>query len=111
MATSVVRKGHELNIDALRPWMAKHGLISDTTTLTMKQFSAGQSNPTYLISTSTDGQRFVLRKQPPGKLLDPTAHNMQRESNVMSCLYGSVPVPRVYTYCADTSVIGTTFYV
>ncbi|MGA8772181.1 MAG: phosphotransferase, partial [Rhodomicrobium sp.] len=43
---------------------------------TIRQFQGGQSNPTYLISTPA--RKYVLRKQPSGKLL-PSAHAMDRE--------------------------------
>ena len=39
--------------------------------LQVRQFAGGQSNPTYLLESG--GQRFVLRKKPPGALL-PTEH-------------------------------------
>ncbi|KAF3358246.1 hypothetical protein VdG1_03023 [Verticillium dahliae VDG1] len=39
----------------------------------LKQFGFGQSNPTYQL-TAADGQRHVLRKKPPGKLLSKAAH-------------------------------------
>ena len=33
-----------------------------------KKFAAGQSNPTYLIDAASG--RYVLRRKPPGKLLE-----------------------------------------
>jgi aminoglycoside phosphotransferase (APT) family kinase protein len=42
-------------------------LDSDDDDLTSFQFSHGQSNPTYLIVIGS--KKFVLRKQPPGILL------------------------------------------
>ena len=75
---------------------------------TIKQFQGGQSNPTYLISTSI--RKYVLRKQPSGKLL-PSAHAMDREFRIQSALKGTpVPVVPMQLYCDDTSVIGTPFY-
>lgn len=44
--------------------------------LRVKQFSNGQSNPTYLLLT-TSGQEYVLRRRPPGKLL-PGAHRVSK---------------------------------
>ncbi len=76
---------------------------------TLKQFQGGQSNPTYLITTSE--RKFVLRKKPPGKLL-PSAHQVEREFQVMRALAGSgVPVPSARLLCEDERVIGTSFYV
>lgn len=78
--------------------------------LTVRQFQGGQSNPTFAL-TDAGGQRYVLRKKPPGTLL-PSAHAVDREYRAMSALADSaVPVPRMRLFCADESVIGTAFYV
>lgn len=75
---------------------------------TLRKFSGGQSNPTYLITTSA-GQ-FVLRRKPFGVLL-PKAHMIEREYRVMSALQTTdVPVPRMLGLCEDSSVIGAPFY-
>lgn len=44
--------------------------------LLIRQFSHGQSNPTYYVEYGD--RRLVLRKKPPGKLL-PSAHAVERE--------------------------------
>jgi hypothetical protein len=76
----------------------------------VKQFNKGQSNPTYFIQDS-NGARWVLRKQPPGKLLKG-AHQVDREFKVFSALADTpVPVPKMLLFCGDTSILGTTFYV
>jgi aminoglycoside phosphotransferase (APT) family kinase protein len=75
---------------------------------TILQFQGGQSNPTFLIESA--GNRWVLRKKPPGRLL-PSAHLVEREFRVLEALEGGrVPVPRVRMLCTDDSVIGTPFY-
>jgi aminoglycoside phosphotransferase (APT) family kinase protein len=77
--------------------------------LTVRQFQGGQSNPTFLLEAG--GQRYVLRKKPPGKLL-PSAHQVEREYKVLAALKDTdVPVPPVHLLCEDASVIGTAFYV
>jgi aminoglycoside phosphotransferase (APT) family kinase protein len=77
--------------------------------LVIEQFHGGQSNPTYRITAG--GRRYVLRRKPPGALL-PSAHAVDREFRVMSALSGTdVPVPKMYSLCEDTSVLGTAFYV
>jgi aminoglycoside phosphotransferase (APT) family kinase protein len=78
---------------------------------THAQFGFGQSNPTYQI-TAADGQRFVLRKKPPGKLISKTAHKVEREYRIMHALeHTDVKVPKTYCLCEDESVIGTPFYI
>ncbi|OCT49680.1 Phosphotransferase enzyme family domain protein [Cladophialophora carrionii] len=77
----------------------------------MLQFEFGQSNPSYKL-TDSRGQRFVLRKKPPGKLLTRAAHQIEREYRVIRALNGTdIPVPKVYCLCEDSSVIGTPFYI
>ncbi|GAA5853184.1 hypothetical protein JCM3766R1_000908, partial [Sporobolomyces carnicolor] len=76
------------------------------------QFSFGQSNPTYLLHGS-NGKRYVLRTRPPGPLISKTAHAIDREFKILSCLgktNGRVPVPKVYHLCKDESVIGRQWY-
>src|SRR5437016_5775289 len=76
----------------------------------LEQFKGGQSNPTYRI-TAADGRRFVLRRNPPGKLL-PSAHAVEREYRVICALHAAgFPVARPHALCEDESVLGTAFYV
>jgi aminoglycoside phosphotransferase (APT) family kinase protein len=74
----------------------------------LRQFQGGQSNPTFLIETA--GQKYVLRKKPPGSLL-PSAHQIDREYRIQKALAGVLPVARMFHYCTDVAVIGTEFYV
>jgi aminoglycoside phosphotransferase (APT) family kinase protein len=77
--------------------------------LTAAKFKGGQSNPTYRIDAASG--TYVLRRRPPGKLL-ASAHAIDREFRVISALANSdVPVAPALHYCADESIIGSTFYV
>ncbi|KAJ4163558.1 hypothetical protein LMH87_005279 [Akanthomyces muscarius] len=81
------------------------------TPINLKQFKHGQSNPTYQI-TAADGQRFVLRKRPPGKQISNHAHRVEREYQILAALEDTnVPVPKPYVMCEDASIIGTPFYI
>lgn len=74
-----------------------------------EKFSGGQSNPTFLLKT-TAGQ-FVLRRQPPGKLLK-SAHAVDREFTVMRALQDTdVPVPRMEHLCNSQDVLGGLFFI
>ncbi|MGB1257039.1 MAG: phosphotransferase family protein [Thiolinea sp.] len=76
--------------------------------ITAEKFSGGQSNPTFRVTTES-GQ-YVLRRQPPGKLLK-SAHAVDREYRVLAALKDSdVPVANVYHLCEDRDVIGSMFY-
>lgn len=72
------------------------------------KFPGGQSNPTFRIDA--DSGNYVLRRQPPGKLLK-SAHAVDREYRVLAALRDTeVPVAEVYHLCEDTSIIGSMFY-
>ncbi|EXB50800.1 Acyl-CoA dehydrogenase family member 10 [Morus notabilis] len=92
------------------------GFPLSPSTFTISQFGHGQSNPTYLLEAGSGSRsstkRYVLRKKPPGKLLD-SAHAVEREFKVLQALgaHTQVPVPKVFCLCTDSSVIGTPFYI
>ena len=68
-----------------------------------------QSNPTYLLETPA--APFVMRKKPPGMLLQ-SAHQVEREFRIIKALATTdVPVPRMHILCEDADVIGTPFFV
>ena len=102
-----VRTGFELDAAALEDWMRARLDLSGPP-LEIRQFSGGQSNPTY--SVRNRHQAFVLRRKPPGPLLKG-AHDVLREARVMGALgEAGFPVPRILGVCEDPSVIGTAFY-
>lgn len=95
------------NWDALARMLHARGLINQAS-LTATRLTGGQSNPTFLVSSGA--HRYVLRMKPTGHL-QPKAHAIDREFRVMSALQGSnVPVPAVYLYSEDLSVVGSPFY-
>ncbi|KAK4142631.1 kinase-like domain-containing protein [Dichotomopilus funicola] len=99
-----------IDVGALERWIAKN-VPRIEVPLDVKQFGFGQSNPTYQL-TAADGQRYVLRKKPPGRLLSKTAHKVEREYRIIHALeHTDVPVPRAYCLCEDTAVLGTAFYI
>ena len=103
-----VRTGYELETESLADYLA--GLPGvDPSGLRIRQYSGGQSNPTYLLET--DAAKYVLRRRPPGKLL-ASAHAVDREYRVMKALGElGIPVPEMLGYCEDASVLGTAFFV
>ena len=81
-----------------------------TAPLTVEQTQGGMSNPTFIL-TDGAGQKYVMRKKPPGKLL-PSAHAVDREFRVISALWNTeVPIARPYVLCQDPAVVGTDFYI
>lgn len=82
-----------------------------TFSLFFQQFGFGQSNPTYQVIDAS-GNKFVMRKKPPGKLLSKTAHKVEREYRVIKGLETTdVAVPKTYCLCEDDSIVGTPFYI
>jgi aminoglycoside phosphotransferase (APT) family kinase protein len=74
----------------------------------LTRVSGGQSNPTFFVIAGD--RNFVLRMQPHGDLL-PSAHAVDREFRILAALARSeVPVPAVYRYCEDRTIVGTPFY-
>jgi aminoglycoside phosphotransferase (APT) family kinase protein len=103
-----VREAHRFDEAALAGWCERH-LEGFRRPLAVAQFEGGQSNPSFLLESG--GGRYVLRKQPPGRLL-PSAHRVDREHRVLSALRGTgVPVPRSFALCEDPALIGTSFFV
>ncbi len=108
LGTMEVRDTHRFDVAALERYMRDH-VAGFAGRLAVRQFMGGQSNPTYHLRA--DGQEYVLRRKPPGKLL-PSAHAVDREYRVITALAGTgVPVPRSYALCEDPDVIGTPFYI
>ncbi|KAJ6889802.1 acyl-CoA dehydrogenase IBR3 [Populus alba x Populus x berolinensis] len=112
-----VQAAHQFDHDSLFRYASVHvpGFPSSAaSTFTVKQFGHGQSNPTFLLEVGNGGsvKRYVLRKKPPGKLLQ-SAHAVDREYQVLRALgeHTEVPVPKVFCWCMDASVIGTDFYI
>lgn len=100
-----------IDVAALGAWVRAHVHPFDGA-LSARQFSHGQSNPTYVLTFAAGGREpLVLRKQPDGPIL-PSAHAVDREYRVLCALHerSNVPVPRPVALCLDPSVVGTPFY-
>src|SRR5258706_678090 len=105
--TKPVRVGEELDIESLSAFLASRLPVGDKD-ITVEQFPAGGSNLTYLVRFS--GNEYVLRRPPFGNTVK-TAHDMQREFDVLSklsALYKPAPKPLLISW--DASIIGSEFY-
>uniref|UniRef100_A0A7N8Y6F4 Acyl-CoA dehydrogenase family member 11 n=1 Tax=Mastacembelus armatus TaxID=205130 RepID=A0A7N8Y6F4_9TELE len=106
--TIPVRQQHRFDISKLQRYLSVKSLVSNNDTLTVRQYSTGQSNPTFLIQTPS--KSYVLRKKPPGELL-PGAHKVDREYRVQKALfYAGFPVPQPLLLNTNVEIIGTEFY-
>ncbi|XP_068662820.1 probable acyl-CoA dehydrogenase IBR3 [Aristolochia californica] len=111
-----LRPAHGLDEDALLRYARDNvpGFPASPVKLTILQFGHGQSNPTFLlqVNSGVSVQRYVLRKKPPGQLLE-SAHAIEREFQVLKALgvHTQIPIPKVFSLCTDVCVIGTSFYI
>ncbi len=100
---------HRFDEAALSRFMEEH-VEGYKPPLEVGQSMGGMSNPTFILRDG-NGQRYVMRKKPPGKLL-PSAHAVDREFRVIKALGPTdVPVAKAYALCEDEAVIGQTFYI
>jgi len=105
--TIAPRNGEGLPLEALTDYL-NQVFADGAARLQVRQFPAGHSNLTYLISRK--GIDYVLRRPPMGKIAQ-SAHDMQREYRVLSALQGQFPLsPRIVCFCEDPLVIGAPFY-
>lgn len=112
--TVAVRDGEALDTHALLHWLQASvpTLVPAQATLNVRQFPAGFSNLTYLVSVldGTAEQRYVLRRPPHG-VRTGMAHDMTREHGILAALHPrGVPVPRPVACCTDHTVLGAPFY-
>jgi aminoglycoside phosphotransferase (APT) family kinase protein len=71
--------------------------------------AGGRSNLTYEVSDGT--RNWMVRRPPLGHVL-ATAHDMEREYQVITALRDTgVPVPLTYALCRDPAIVGAPFYV
>jgi aminoglycoside phosphotransferase (APT) family kinase protein len=95
----------------LQAWIAEQpGIPGDGPVVGVEQLTGGSQNNIFLL-TRRSGDRSVLRR-PPRHVRKNSNDTMVREARVLGAIAGSeVPHPEFYAVCADTGVIGTTFYV
>lgn len=117
-----------LDVDSLQKFLADippnvvkgRNVPRFATPITVKQFTFGQSNPTYLIVDNMN-RHYVLRRKPTAnaKLVLKLAHAIEREFYILNAISHcndkveegrQVPVPEVFLLCEDESVLGCVFY-
>lgn len=81
----------------------------NTTELSVKQFTAGYSNLTYLLSFPD--KEMVLRR-PPFGYIPPKAHDMEREFRILTKIHPYFPLaPEPFLYVDDPVVTDKHFYI
>ncbi|MEP6786858.1 MAG: phosphotransferase family protein [Acidobacteriota bacterium] len=105
--TKPVRPGEEIDVTRLGAFLRTE-LDLSSEEIEVMQFPAGSSNLTYLVRLG--GTEYVLRRPPFGNTVK-SAHDMQREFDVLSKLsavYAPAPKPLLISW--DASIIGSEFY-
>ncbi|MBC7896948.1 MAG: phosphotransferase [Cytophagaceae bacterium] len=103
-----VRPAHAFNEDRVTAWLEAH-VAGFKGPMQVQQFSGGQSNPTFLLTTARGA--YVLRRKPAGPTLK-TAHAVDREYRITSALHAQgIPVARPLAFCDDPEVMPTPFFV
>ncbi len=101
------RKGEELDLKKLLPWISSQGLELKGDPI-VTQFSGGASNWTYRLKF--DNQDVILRRAPLGKKASG-AHNMPREYELQKKLKPHFNyVPEMIAVCENEEVLGSAFY-
>lgn len=104
-----------IDTDALLCWLrGRKEIQPPPTSVTIRQFGFGQSNPTYLlklICSQGNSRSLVLRKK-PRRVAHASAHSLDREFRVLQALQihneshpeHVIPVPKVYVYGKDPKI-------
>lgn len=105
-----VRDEDAFDVEVVAQWLRTNA--DDPTGLdatpTVRQFSGGASNLTFLLSYPT--RELILRHGPRGTKAKG-AHDMGREYRIQSKLSSVLPyVAPMVAFCDDTSVLGAEFY-
>jgi aminoglycoside phosphotransferase (APT) family kinase protein len=109
LETIRVREGEGFDLAAVERHLREHVEDLPEGELEVRQFPSGASNLTYLLKIGD--WEGVLRRPPLGPV-PPRAHDMERESRILTKLHEAYPLaPRPYFFCEDESVVGAPFYV
>ncbi len=111
------RRGEELDLARLGPWLRSALGAAPDAPIAVEQFPGGHSNLTYAVTVGDRGGdpagiRSVVLRRPPFGSRVKSAHDMGREVRVLSRLSPVYPrAPRPLAFCEDESILGARFYV
>ena len=100
---------NEINWSTVEEYLRQEIQDLSPSPLLVKQFSAGYSNLTYLISI---GDWHGVLRRPPFGPIPIKAHDMKREFEILKKLNRIFPLaPKAYLYCEDPNIMERHFYV
>lgn len=106
--TIPVREDEQINAERVAAFL-QGKLPGSEQPLTVRQFGGGAANLTYHLDYGS--HEYVLRRPPLGPVA-PSAHDMARESKVLSALWRAFPyAPRAFLFSDDKSIVGAPFFV
>ncbi len=106
--TIPIREGEELDEQKIIPFIKEHiKELSKDAPVSIKQFSAGRSNLTYLIKI---GEWEAVLRRPPIGPVAPKAHDMEREYTILKEVHQFFPAAPTPYLLADESIIGRPFF-
>ncbi|GAB4072818.1 phosphotransferase family protein [Barrientosiimonas marina] len=107
--TIQVRDGEGLNKEKLQHFLSENIKGIPDESLEIRQFGAGHSNLTYLLTVGA--WEGVLRRPPLGPVA-PKAHDMGREYAVLSNLHPLYPTaPKPYIFSENEKIVGSPFFI
>jgi len=105
-----VRDDERFDEARVAAWLRAHALPGSDAPMTVRQFSGGKANLTYLLQFGDD-VRHVLRRPPLGPVARG-AHDMAREFRVLSRLHQVYrPAPRAWLFCDQHEILGADFFI
>ncbi|MEH7350208.1 phosphotransferase family protein [Gottfriedia acidiceleris] len=109
LETIQVRKGEELNPHVIHKFLEKNIDDLPDGELTIRQFSAGHSNLTYLLKI---GEWEVVLRRPPLGPVAPKAHDMKREFRILSEIHPHFSAaPKPILYSENEVIVGSPFFI
>lgn len=106
--TIPVREDEQIDTERIADFL-RSKLPGSEQPLAVRQFGGGAANLTYHLDYGS--HEYVLRRPPLGPI-PPSAHDMARESKVLSALWRAYPyAPRAFLFSDDESIVGAPFFV
>jgi len=106
--TIQIRQGEELNLPVLQEFLKKHINDLPIEQLSVRQFSAGHSNLTYLLKV---GEWEAVLRRPPLGPVAPKAHEMSREFRILSEIHPHYSIaPKPILYSENETIVGSPFF-
>lgn len=107
--TIQIRKGEEFDQPVLQEFLKQHVNDLPNGQLSVRQFSAGHSNLTYLLKV---GEWEAVLRRPPLGPVAPKAHDMSREFRILSEIHPHYSIaPKPILFSENEKIVGSPFFI